>query len=434
MAVRIPTRAIIPNAMIAMVSAALTLFDLIALKATLTFSQNNVKPFTVLPPDCKKELRYSFSLFAVTFFTFACVKQEDLSTEQVINAFAKLGRVMRTAAVATEPGKASPSGNPVHEGHTGRFASLIGSLYLANPWFTPANVRRSVAAIGNSLTTENLEKWIKSYPGLKEKRDLETVGVVMAGNIPMVGFHDLLCVLITGNRLQAKLSSKDEHLIRAVAETLTDLEPALGGMIGLTTGRLQGFTKVIATGSNNTSRYFEYYFRNVAHLIRHNRNSIAILDGTETPGELALLADDIFSYFGLGCRNVSKLWLPEGYDPASLPEHWIRYGDLCTHHKYAVNYDHNKAVMIVNRDRYTDAGFALLRESPSLTPPMAVIHYEFYRPGDSLFVPPEAGQERLQCIAGHGHLPFGTTQQPELWDYSDNTDTISFLLKKNSAR
>lgn len=420
--------------MIAIVSAALTLFDLIALNATLTFSQNNVKPLTVLPPDCKKELRYCFSLFAVTFFTFACVKLEDLSTERVIDAFAKLGRIMRNAAAATEPGEAASSPNHEHEGHAGRFASLIGSLHLSNPWFTPDNVRRSLAAIGNSLTAVNLEKWIMSYPGLQEKREQETVGVVMAGNIPLVGFHDLLCVLVTGNRLQAKLSSKDEHLVRAVADTLTDLEPALGGMIGLTTGRLQGFTRVIATGSNNTSRYFEYYFRNADHLIRHNRNSIAILDGTETPDELALLADDIFSYFGLGCRNVSKLWLPKGYDPAGLPQHWSRYGDLCSHYKYAVNYDHNKAVMIVNRDRFTDAGFVLLRESPSLTPPMAVIHYEFYRSGDSPFVPPEAGQESLQCVAGHGHLPFGTTQQPELWDYSDNTDTISFLLKKKSAR
>jgi hypothetical protein len=420
--------------MIAMVSTALTLLDLIALNATLTFSQNNVKPLTVLPPDCKKELRYSFSLFAVTFFTFASVKREDLSTERLVDAFAKLGSVMREAAAATVTGTAGSTGMSAPAGHAGRFASLIETLHLANPWFTPDNVRRAVMAIGKSLTREKLVQWISSYPGLQEEREQETVGVVMAGNIPMVGFHDLLCVLITGNRLQARLSSKDEHLMKAVAETLTDIEPALAGMIELTGGRLQGFARVIATGSNNTSRYFEYYFRNVPYLIRHNRNSIAVLDGKETPEELELLADDIFSYFGLGCRNVSKLWLPEGYDPAGLPEHWSKYGNLRAHYKYAVNYDHNKAVMIVNRDRYTDGGFVLLRESPSLSPPMAAVHYEFYLPGDSRFVAPETDRELLQCIAGHGHLPFGTTQQPELWDYADNTDTISFLLKKNIAR
>ncbi len=417
-----------------MVSAALTRFDLIALNATLTFSQNNVKPLTVLPKDCIKELRYCFSLFDATFFTFAGVKREDFSTDRLIGAFAKLGSVMREAASVPASGTEGPAATTGSSGHPVRFALMIETLQLVNPWFTPANVRRAVMAIGNSLTREKLEKWISSYPGLKEERRQETVGVVMAGNIPLVGFHDLLCVLITGNRLQARLSSKDEHLMKAVAETLAVLEPELAGMIELTDGKLQGFEKVIATGSNNTSRYFEYYFRNVPSLIRHNRNSIAILDGTETPEELELLADDIFSYFGLGCRNISKLWLPEGYDPATLPQHWGSYGNLCSHHKYAVNYDHNKAVMIVNRDRYTDGGFVLLRESSSLTPPMAAVHYEFYSPGDSPFVPPEAGQELLQCIAGHGHLPFGTTQQPELWDYSDNTDTISFLLKKNIAR
>jgi len=373
MAVSIPTSAIIPNAMIAMVSAALTLFDLIALNATLTFSQNNVKPLTVLPKDCNKELRYCFSLFDITFFTFAGMKREDFSTERLIGAFVKLGTVLREAAAVPASGTGSPAGKSVPSGHPGRFASLIETLHLVNPWFTPGNVRRAVMAIGNSLTGEKLEKWISAYPGLKEPGEKETVGVVMAGNIPMVGFHDLLCVLITGNRLQARLSSKDEHLMKAVAETLTDLEPELAGMIELTGGRLQGFERVIATGSNNTSRYFEYYFRNVPYLIRHNRNSIAILDGTETPEELEFLADDIFSYFGLGCRNVSKLWLPDGYDPASLPQHWSRYGNLCSHYKYAVNYDHNKAVMIVNRDRYTDGGF-VLRESnsSSLTPAMAV--------------------------------------------------------------
>lgn len=314
-------------------------------------------------------------------------------------------------------------------GRAGRFSALADTLYLSNPWFTPENVRRALSATGNTLTEENLTRWLSAYPWLQEDHDQVTAGVVMAGNIPMVGFHDLLCVLMTGNRLQARLSSKDELLMRAVADTLAEIEPEYNRLVTLTTDRLKGFDRVIATGSNNTSRYFEYYFRNVPSIIRRNRNSIAIIDGTESDLELEMLGDDIFSYFGLGCRNVSKLYLPRGYDPASLLPRWERFESLRSHYRYTVNYDHNRAVMIVNREHFTDGRFVLMRESASLTPPMAVVHYEFYAPGAHPEITPEISSGLLQCIAGHGHLPFGTTQQPELWNYADNIDTISFLLK-----
>lgn len=346
------------------------------------------------------------------------MKTGNLTLEKRTKAFAALGSIMREGAAGTSTGLA------------GRFSELAGTLHLSNPWFTPGNVRRALSAVGNALTEENLTKWLSAYPGITEEREPLTVGVVMAGNIPMVGFHDLLCILITGNRMQARLSSKDEMLMRAVAAALAEIEPGFGPVTVMTTGMLKGFHRVIATGSNNTSRYFEYYFRNVPSIIRSNRNSIAILDGTESDAELELLGDDIFSYFGLGCRNVSKLWLPEGYDPASLLPRWKRFEQLRSHYKYDVNYDHHRAVMMVNRERFTDGGFVLLRESPSLTPPMAVVHYEYYAAGTDPAKGPEMTAGMLQCIAGHGHLPFGTTQQPELWDYADNTDTISFLLKK----
>ena len=344
------------------------------------------------------------------------------SFEKRVEAFAALGKVMRDGAAG------------VTAGHAGRFARLIDTLHLSNPWFTPDNVRRAVAAIGNNLTPEKLHRWLSAYPGVMEEHEPATVGVVMAGNIPLVGFHDLLCVLITGNRLQAKLSSKDEPLMQAVTGTLTDIEPSFGNLIDITNDRLKGFDMVIATGSNNTSRYFEYYFRRVPSIIRRNRNSIAILDGTETPDELDLLGDDIFSYFGLGCRNVSKLFLPEGYDPANLLKFWHRHELLRLHGKYAVNYDHNKAIMIVNREPFIDGGFVLLREAPSLAPPMAVVHYEFYGAGIATEQLSETDKNMLQCVAGHGRLPFGKSQQPELWEYADNIDTISFVLKKNSIR
>jgi hypothetical protein len=344
------------------------------------------------------------------------------SFEKRVDAFAQLGKVMRDGAAG------------VTAGHSGLFAGLIDSLHLSNPWFTPDNVMRAVAAIGNNLTAEKLDRWLSAYPGIREERPPSTVGVVMAGNIPLVGFHDLLCVLITGNRLQAKLSSKDEPLIKAVTGTLTDIEPSFGKRIEITADRLKGFDMVIATGSNNTSRYFEYYFRNVPAIIRRNRNSIAILDGTETPGELELLGDDIFSYFGLGCRNVSKLYLPEGYEPASLLKFWQGYEHLRSHHKYAVNYDHNKAILIVNREPFVDGGFVLLKEASPLTPPVAVVHYEFYGAGEAPWQVHESAGNMLQCVTGHDRLPFGKSQQPELWDYADNIDTISFVLKKNSMR
>ena len=343
-------------------------------------------------------------------------------TGLLTDTFAVLGKVMRESA-AGETG-----------GLCRLFSDLIESVSQSNPWFTPGNVRRALGAIGDTLTTEKLSSWLSRYPALNDDRDTSVVGVVMAGNIPLAGFHDLLCVLITGNRLQAKLSSKDELLMRAVADTLISIEPALENYIELTSGTLSGFDMVIATGSNNSSRYFEYYFRNVPSLIRRNRNSIAVLDGTETPEELELLGDDIFSYFGLGCRNVSKLYLPAGYDVARLPSFWKRYESLRQHHKYAVNYDHNKAIMIVNRQPFTDAGFVILRNDPSLTPPMAVVNYEFYGSPQM----PEKETERLknllQCVTGHGYIPYGNSQKPELWDYADNVDTISFLLKKNMIR
>lgn len=345
-----------------------------------------------------------------------------LTIEQRTDAFAELGAVMRQGAAGAE------------KGHAALFSRLATSLSNSNPWFTPENVRTALTTTGNALTHDKLTRWLSGYPGIGDKHEPVTVGVVMAGNIPMVGFHDLLCVLITGNRLQAKLSTKDELLMRAVANTLTAVEPGFAPYIDLTTDRLTRFDMVIATGSNNTSRYFDYYFRNIPSIIRKNRNSIAILDGTETEEELALLGDDIFSYFGLGCRNVSKLYLPAGYDPERLPAYWTKYEFLRNHYKYSINYDHNRAVMIVNRVKFTDGGFVLLKEDPSFTPPMAVINYEYYPTPGKPELQTELIENRLQCITGHGYLAFGQSQKPELWDYADKTDTILFLLKKNVTR
>ncbi|HUW93176.1 MAG TPA: hypothetical protein VMV74_08425 [Bacteroidales bacterium] len=346
------------------------------------------------------------------------MSEPEMNKEQRISAFATLGSAMRDAASGTSGISSS------------RFINLIDTLEGSNPWFTPENVRKAVGAIGDKLTYDNLSEWLKRYPEIPDHMIASTVGVVMAGNIPLVGFHDMLCVLITGNRLNAKLSSKDDLLIRAVTEVLTEAEPALGSCISLTDGTLSGFDAVIATGSDNTSRYFEYYFRDYPSIIRRTRNSVAVLDGTENDEELRVLGEDVFAYFGLGCRSISKLYIPERYDINRLTSCWQTWEKLRKHHKYAVNYDHNKALMIVNRQHFTDTGYLLLRQESSLTPPMAVLNFEYYPSSKRLKSELETAENLIQCVTGHGSTPLGKAQQPELWDYADAVDTILFLLKK----
>ncbi len=348
--------------------------------------------------------------------------EPDVNKEQRIVAFDALGSAMHDAASGIETGVSS------------RFLKLIDTLENSNPWFTPDNVRKALGAIGDKLTEACLREWLGRYPEIPDHTLDSTVGVVMAGNIPLVGFHDLLCVLITGNRLMAKISSKDALLMRAVTGFISEAVPEMGRRITLTDGTLSGFDAVIATGSDNTSRYFEYYFRDWPSIIRRNRSSAAVLDGTETDEELKLLGEDVFAYFGLGCRSISKLFLPEGYDITRLTSCWQDWEKLRSHQKYAVNYDHSKALMTVNRQPFTDTGYLLLRHDQSLSPPMAVLNYGFYASRELLKREVETAANNLQCVTGHGYTPLGKAQQPELWDYADDVDTILFLLKKISTR
>ena len=345
-----------------------------------------------------------------------------MTLKERIASFSKLGKILRDSL------------DGVENMYSEELDSLINNQHLVNPWFTPGNVRSAVKAIADELTEDNLIRWTDAYPALKNETGARNVGIVMAGNIPLVGFHDFLTVLITGNNVVAKASSKDKDLIMFISGILCNINAEFGEKFSFTDGLLKGFDIIIATGSDNSSRYFEYYFGKYPHIIRKNRNGVAILNGNETETELADLGSDIFSYFGLGCRNVSKIYLPEGYDTDKLALAWNDYAWVADHNKYANNYDYNKAIYMVNREQFTDGGFVLLRESPSLTPPMAVVHYEYYTAGTDPAMGPEMTAGMLQCIAGHGHLPFGTTQQPELWDYADNTDTIRFLLKKNESK
>jgi hypothetical protein len=291
----------------------------------------------------------------------------------------------------------------------------------------------ALKAIADELTHENLVKWTGMYPVLANDIKPVNVGVIMAGNIPLVGFHDFLSVLITGNNIIAKTSSKDSDLIAFVSEILCDINPGFREKIKIAEATLSGFDMVIATGSDNSSRYFEYYFGKYPSIIRKNRKSLAIIDGSETDEELTALGSDIFSYFGLGCRNVSKLFAPSGYDFSRMLKAWDKYSTVINHFRYASNYDFSKAVYIVNKEKFTDAGFILLKENQGLSSPVAVLYYEYYNTFDEAGRITENLKEKIQCICSKNHIAFGKAQAPALWDYADGIDTVEFLLKKNIA-
>jgi hypothetical protein len=344
-----------------------------------------------------------------------------MNLEERIKSFAVLGETLRRFL-----DDKSASGNE-------RLNMMIGIQHIHNPWFTPDNVRKAVTSIANELTPENLTIWTGNYPLLNVMTHPLRVGLIMAGNIPLVGFHDFLSVLISGNNLIAKTSSKDRDMIKFVSDTLCDINPLFKDKIEFTEGTLTNFDAVIATGSDNSSRYFDYYFGKYPNIIRKNRNSIAILEGDESDDDLENLGTDIFSYFGLGCRNVSKIYCPEGYNLKNMCEHWNNFSEVISHSKYANNYDFNKAVFIVNRESFLDTGYLILKEDSRLSSPVSVLFYEYYKSREAVKHQTEHLKVKIQCIVGKHDIPFGTAQSPHLWEYADGIDTIEFLLKKKLA-
>jgi len=297
-----------------------------------------------------------------------------------------------------------------------------------NAWFTIENIERSILSFSEMLNDEDLAQWFKTASFTSSPKK---VGLILAGNIPMVGFHDVLCVLATGNIALIKLSSSDDKLIKIIITTLINIEPAFADRIEYVE-RLKDFDAVIATGSNNSSRYFDYYFGKVPNIIRKNRNSVAVLDGTETPEEIKNLGADIFDYFGLGCRNISKVFYPKGYDIAHFYEGIEGYNDIINHFKYQNNYDYNKSIYLVNAAKHFDNGFLLLKEDEHLTSPLAVLFYQEYEDITAVEDQLKANSEQIQCVISKVPLNvqtfnFGESQHPKLWDYADNVNTIEFL-------
>ena len=261
----------------------------------------------------------------------------------------------------------------------------------------------------------------------------KTIGLILAGNIPLVGFHDFLSVLISGHKVLVKTSSNDQHLIKFLAKYIIAVTPEIENFITFTDGKLENFDAVIATGSNNTARYFEFYFKDKPSIIRKNRNSVAVLNGKETQQELEDLGEDIFRYFGLGCRNVSKIFLPKDYNFETFFEAMYKHKDVIYYEKYSNNYDYNKAVFLMSNFKLLDNEFLTLKEDTSFASPISSLFYEYYDDLEDLKQRLEVHKEQIQCVVSANLIPksiaFGQTQKPQLWDYADNVDTIDFLIK-----
>jgi hypothetical protein len=311
-----------------------------------------------------------------------------------------------------------------------KFKDLLALSQSHNGWFTPEQVCFAVQSWAEALAEDNLNEWLSKYD-LSEVKP-KTVALILAGNIPLVGFHDFLSVLITGHKVLVKASSNDQHLIQFLANYLISVEPKLSYYISFTDGRLENFDAIIATGSNNTARYFEFYFKDKPNIIRKNRNSVAVLNGKETHDDLVNLGEDIFRYFGLGCRNVSKLFVPKGYSFEAFFKAIYEYKDVIYYEKYSNNYDYNKAVFLMSNFKLLDNEFLTLKEDSSYASPISSVFYEYYEDIADLQKRLKNEAEQIQCIVSNdlisNSIPFGQTQQPKLWDYADNVDTLKFLL------
>jgi hypothetical protein len=311
-----------------------------------------------------------------------------------------------------------------------RFNNLIELSQSHNGWFTPEQVFFAIESWSEGLSKNNIDKWLQKYDfqNIKQK----SIGLILAGNIPLVGFHDFLCVLLSGHKVIVKASTKDQYLLPFLSEYLIAVAPRFKNYIAFADSKLENFDAVIATGSNNTHRYFEYYFKDKPSIIRKNRNSVAVLDGSESKEQLTALGEDIFRYFGLGCRNVSKLFVPKGYVFDAFFEAIFSFQEIIKYEKYANNYDYNKAVFLMSNYKIFDNGFLTLHEDASYASPISSIFYEFYDDLEEIKSRLIADSNQIQCIVSNNlienSIDFGTTQKPQLWDYADNVDTIDFLI------
>ena len=309
-------------------------------------------------------------------------------------------------------------------------AEILERAHWANPWFVPEFSRRAIIAIADQfLDPAAYERWSRLYVQTDTRK---SVALILAGNLPLVGFHDVLCVLTSGHRAIIKCSEKDAVLLPWLMRVWSEFVPEISDHVTFAE-RLSDFDAAIATGSNNSGRYFEYYFRDYPHILRQNRNGVAVLDGNETMEELKLLATDIFLYFGMGCRSISKVYVPQGYDFGMWEEAISEWAYLADHHKYKNNLEYNHAIFIINSIPHINMGHLLLKEDEAIPSRIGCMHYQYYQHDDELRRNLGQHKEEIQCIVGRQafegweHIPFGKSQWPELQQYADGVDTMKFL-------
>lgn len=351
-----------------------------------------------------------------------------ISIQNRITAFAKLGDFLSQFSIDNIKKIDNIEHNEIF------FDGFLHQIKLAeenNSWFTKENVIFSLNTISKSLTESNLKSFTESFSLTNSSS--KNVAIIMAGNIPLVGFHDFLSVLISGHSVLIKQSSNDKHLLPYLAKYLEYVEQDFKGKITFTEEKLTDFDAIIATGSDNTARYFEYYFKDKPSIIRKSRNSVAVIRGNETEDDYVGLANDIFQYFGLGCRSVSKLYIPKGYNFDAFFNGMYNKKELINNAKYANNYDYNKAVYLMSEFDLLENGFLMIKEDESYSSPIATIFYEYYENEIDLKIKLYEDSEKIQCIVAKDFLEnevaFGQTQNPKLTDYADGVNTLAFLSK-----
>ena len=315
-----------------------------------------------------------------------------------------------------------------------RFDKAINESILHNSFFSKKNILKSLLSWSNVLTKKSIDNFISNYL-IKIKKREKKIAIIMAGNIPLVGFHDFFCVILSGNFAVIKLSSKDSHLFKFILNFLVKENPDFSTKFDVVENKLQKFDAVIATGNNISANQFELYFKKYPKIIRRNRHSIAILNGNETKKEIELLANDIFYYYGLGCRNVSKIFIPNNYNLDILFKSFVLWNEVINKNSYANNYNYYRAIYLLNKEVFFDNGFVLLKESEKIGSPVGTIYFEYYKSENQIKEMIKKNNEKIQCIVSNNNyrktIKFGETQMPNLNDFADDIDTFNFLLKLN---
>ena len=353
-----------------------------------------------------------------------------LSLKQRIEAFDILGRFLSQFKESRE----DQDLQKLNQFFLKEYHTVIKDAELFNHWFSEDNLHFALEEWSKALSSEQLEAWTIDYDSdyFEHDRGTKSVAIIMAGNIPMVGLHDLLSVLISGHKAYIKPSSDDAKLIPFIAQILVAINREFADLIQFADGSMKNFDAVIATGSNNSSRYFESYFGKYPHIIRKNRSSVAVLQGDESKEQLEALGEDIFRYFGLGCRNVSKAYIPEDFDIQRLFNAFFKFQPISENAKYGNNYDYNRAIYLMEHHDFLENGFFIIKEDERLHAPVSVLHIERYQDLEAIKTKLDSLQEEIQVIVSESELfenavGFGQSQKPRLWDYADNVDTLAFL-------